>query len=721
MERARHALRSLPAQMVLTSIALVLLTAIAAGVPSAWLVRGKAQEQAWARVQQGMRATEALYAANLRELTALATLTAQRPTLRTLVDGGDASGTWSYLEELRGGAGLDLVAVCDGGGNVLSAAVSGLAVPAAGPDIDSTICRAGESAGHIVSYMTDQDGSDPSSMPGVWLLAGRAIDPSPSTPGATVVVGSRMTDDAASSLFERTGLEQSLILDGKVVATSLPGGSRTGETSGNAASRETSRLSVGGLPYYVGRTPLTQVAPSLVGTAEGAADEGATREVALPVSDVAAAERRLLLGLAAGIVLVATAGSVLAALLSRRISRPLESLVAAAEALREGELSVAVPDVGEVREISLVARALEVARQDLRRTLDELREEKTWTDELLEAIVEGIVTLDDEGRITYISSGAERITGARRGNALGLPCDEIMRPSDTDRPLADVMPLPGRRATINVTFADGRRATLAVTGAHLMPPDQGSDRTALVFRDVTDAESMHRVMGHFLANVSHEFLTPLTALAASTELLRDQAPDLSRDEMQELLIALHVGILKLHTLVDNLLEGASIEAGRFDVSVQPVTLDQIVAEAVSTMRPLLDRQGQRLVTSLPEEVPVVLADRRRTTQVVVNLLSNASRYGPDESDIELGADVTGPSVRVYVADRGPGVPAGQRDSVFHRFVYRGAGDDRSLYGAGLGLSVVKAIVESQGGKVGVEARAGGGAEFWFTLPVAGDA
>ena len=246
------------------------------------------------------------------------------------------------------------------------------------------------------------------------------------------------------------------------------------------------------------------------------------------------------------------------------------------------------------------------------------------------------------------------------------------------------------------------------------------DRVALVFRDISEAEAVHRLLANFLANVTHEFRTPLSALAASVELLIDQATDLSPGELQELLTALHLGVLGLQTLVDNLLESASIEAGHFRISPRPYPIEDIIAEAIGMMQPLLDKYSQRLVVELPAALPIVQADPRRLVQVLINLLSNASRYGPDNSEIAVCATVEGRWVRVGVADQGAGVPSEYRAEVFRRFTRPGTGNDKAQAGVGLGLSVVKAVAEAHGGQVGVEDRPGGGAIFWFTLRTAQD-
>lgn len=370
-----------------------------------------------------------------------------------------------------------------------------------------------------------------------------------------------------------------------------------------------------------------------------------------------------------------------------------------------------------IRGATRLAQALEEARAELQRSVAELREEKAWTDHLLEAIVEGIVTLDRQGRITFFSDGAVKITGWPRGEVMGKSCDHVFRPVETGRPFSDLIPPPGHTTKIAVDLGDGRQGILALTGARLLPREGREARVALVFRDVSEEEAMHRLLGHFLANIAHEFRTPLSALAASVELLMDQAPDLSPGELAELLASLHLGVLGLQTLIDNLLESASIEAGQFRVWPRPSSLEEIVLTAASTMRPLLARRSQRLVVRLLEASPNVQADPRRIGQVLVNLLSNASKNAPDGSDIELRAALQGDWVRLSVADSGPGVPPEERGTLFRRFGHPGPANARSQAGAGLGLSVVKAIAEGHGGEVGMEDRPGGGAIFWLTLPV----
>jgi PAS domain S-box-containing protein len=673
--------------MILSFVALVLLTAVAAGFPAIWLIRDQLEHQAWTQVEQGSLAAQALYEAQQSELESLATVTAQRPTLRELLAAEDQDALVAYLDTLRVGSGLDLVLICDAG---LRAAAPMEEAPR------GDLCRQGVPTGFYLSPAEPR--------PRAWLLAAHPLDGVGDSSGM-VVVGLALDGRFAAQMRAETGLEHALLADGRVLASSLAARQETACPGLEDGARNT--FVADGRPYYA-------TCLSLKG-----ADLQA--EMALDVTDVVETRPRLIRILVASILAVALLASLLGVLMARRIGQPLTRLADAAAAMSLGDLDATLAVEARVREIALVAHALEGAREDLKQTLAQLRREKAWTDHLLEAIVEGIVTLDPEGRITFFSRGAERITGWRRDEVLGQSCDWVFKPAETDEPFSRLMPAPGRREKVSVVMRDGREVILAVTGARLLPPDDGDDRVVLVFRDVSEAEAVHRLLGRFLANVAHEFRTPLSALAASVELLMDQAPDLSADELEELLTSLHLGVLGLQTLIDNLLEGASIEAGQFRVHSRPSSLDGIMAEAMRTMQPLLDKRGQGLVVELPADIPRVEADPRRTTQVLVNLLSNASKYGPDEAEIEVRATVQGQWVRVTVTDSGPGVPPEYRQDLFRRFVHPASRNDRAQVGAGLGLSVVKAVVEAHGGAVGVDDGPDGGSIFWFTLPQAGEA
>lgn len=580
--RPRH---SLAAQLMLSLAGLALLSVLLVGLPAIWLMRGQLQSQAWAQVQQGQQASRALYDAQQSELAGLATLTAQRPTLAALLRAGDPEALLTYLDTLRQGADLDLIAVCDAAGQPTAQ------VAPASAALLPPLCDL-PAGGQVLS--TQPAGV----LPQVWLAAGQRLTAEEDAAPGTVVVARWLDEAHTQQMRAQTGLDHTLSVAGVPVVSSLSGDAAAIRQSGVTDQAGRSTFTWIGEPFYAAQfaLPAQTAAPPV------------QVETALSVAGMIAAQQRLGRVLLASMALATVLGLLLAVILARRISRPLAELTGAAAAMRGGDLSSPIAFEAGVREVALVGEALEAARADLHRTLAELRQEKALTE-------------------------------------------------------------------------------------------------------------------HFLASVSHEFRTPLTAVTASVELLMDQADALSPAELHELLGTLHLGVLNLHKLVDNLLESASIEAGRFRVRPRPADLGDIVSEAVATMQPLLDRHGQRLVVDLPADLPLVMADPRRVVQVLVNLLSNASNAQRGAADLANGqitvsATLEGGAVRVLVVDQGPGIAPEQRAELLkgRRFATPLA-DAGSVApaGFGLGLSVVKAIVDSHHGQWGIDDGPDGGAVVWFTL------
>jgi len=259
----------------------------------------------------------------------------------------------------------------------------------------------------------------------------------------------------------------------------------------------------------------------------------------------------------------------------------------------------------------------------------------------------------------------------------------------------------------------------------------GSDALAVrqfqLIRDETEIEATRRLRDAVLANITHEFRTPLSAQLASLELLRERLPENAAPETLELLSSLERGALRLTQLIDNLLESVRLDAGHSDIRRQPLALDDVIEEAAQATAPLLDLRGQRLEVDLPYPLPPIVGDAPRLAQVFVNLIANANKFAPTDTVIRIGGQVDRANVTLWVEDQGPGFPAEDGVLLFEPFM-RSPGEEPEQSGMGLGLYIVKSIIERHGGHV--EARpaggrgarpgvpAGSGARLSVTLPVA---
>ena len=267
-----------------------------------------------------------------------------------------------------------------------------------------------------------------------------------------------------------------------------------------------------------------------------------------------------------------------------------------------------------------------------------------------------------------------------------------------------------------LVLAGGALRTVVITSA---PPEPGTGDEAAQFqviRDETDVEATRRLRDAVLANISHEFRTPLSAQLASIELLRDRLGAEAPDEVRDLVLSLERGTLRLTQLIDNLLESVRIESGHDSIRRKPVALDEVVESAVQLTSPLAALRGQTLEVDLPYPIPPVEGDAPRLTQVFVNLLANANKFAPAGSAIRVGGAVADDVVSVWVEDEGPGLPAPDGTPRIARFL-RSPGEEPEESGMGLGLWLVKSIVERHGGRVEVRGGAGGkGTRVIVVLP-----
>lgn len=215
-----------------------------------------------------------------------------------------------------------------------------------------------------------------------------------------------------------------------------------------------------------------------------------------------------------------------------------------------------------------------------------------------------------------------------------------------------------------------------------------------------------------LGTVAHELRGPLSALQITSELLDRDFDVLEPQQVKVMISSIHRRALWLRGLMENLLTSASINDGRLQVARRPTDLRSVIEDVRPVVEPLLARTQQRLRVRGRASLPLVDGDERRLAQVLINLVTNASKYSGIKTTIDLSVGLRSGKVRVTVADRGPGIAPELAERLFEPY-YRAGRTDGD--GMGIGLSVVRSIIEAHGGSVGVKNRASGGACFWFEL------
>jgi signal transduction histidine kinase len=190
---------------------------------------------------------------------------------------------------------------------------------------------------------------------------------------------------------------------------------------------------------------------------------------------------------------------------------------------------------------------------------------------------------------------------------------------------------------------------------------------------------------------------------------------MAKGEQRELVFSLERGTLRLTRLIDNLLESVRIESGQLGIRHQSVSAAELIEDAQALIGALLNQRRQELLVDIPDDLPRIDGDGPRLTQVFVNLLANASKFAPEDTSIEVGASAQDSTIAIWVQDIGPGVPQIESGSIFDRF-HRGPEQEPEPGGLGLGLWIVKSIIDRHGGTITATRTEAGKTRFEVRLP-----
>jgi PAS domain S-box-containing protein len=339
----------------------------------------------------------------------------------------------------------------------------------------------------------------------------------------------------------------------------------------------------------------------------------------------------------------------------------------------------------------------------------------------------GIFVADSSGNVLVTNREAERILGISRDAEYNLedyeraivlrrPDGGVITPEETPLRRALNSGETVRAEEMSLHLPDGRTVVTLVNATPFYGARGEITGAIAAIQDMSPLEELERLRSEFLGMVSHELRAPLTAIKGSASLAMGRGVQLDAEQTRELFETIDQQADELAELVGNLLDITRIEAGA--LSVNPATLDlrTIIEEARSAFARGGARQEIRL--ELPDDLPVVKADRHRTVQVFINLLNNAANFSPQEAPITISAQHDGQFVVIRVSDRGPGIPKEKLSQIFEKFAQL-HGESGKVSGSGLGLAICKGIVEAQGGRIWADSPGEGpGATFSFTLPVA---
>ena len=674
-----------------SNVAIVLLVAAGISYFAIDMLRGLADNQQKVRVQ--------LAGANARqEITRLAedTLTyarvlAERPPLSRLLAEPGREGLVPFLRRFCDTSELDACAVFDGAQVVAS---SGKALPWAA--IYPVALEQGE------RFMAVPGGTQYSVIGAVSKLPAQYSS-------FSVMVAHLLDDSVATTLSAHSGLPVRLI--NYRAFNALPDDAFTSLHSQAMTDGRFAVQRIDSLGLYASSFPVFSSSGEGIALIETRASATETDK------SVSALVWRLILTAFVFALLALIAG----VLLGWRVTRPTEALTDAAVRLGQGDFATSIPTAGPA-EIGQLARTMDDMRRNLVELNSELRHREAEAQVVLEAVVEGVYAVDQERNIRYLNPQAARLLGVDTADAIGKFCGDVLKPCGPQGSPSG--PRPCATTACPILRA---RQTGSAQAVELLQTSSGTRQTVItssrivnglqvqVLRDETELEGVRRARDTVLANVSHEFRTPLAAQLASIELLREGLKSSPPEKLDELVLSLERGTLRLTRLIDNLLESVRIESGQIDVRRQSIELADVVEDARALVEALLRQRRQPLEVSVPAGLELQ-GDGTRLTQVFVNLIANASKFAPEGTPVRVGARAEGNQISAWVEDSGPGLPDGDVVSIFERFK-RGGTQEPEPGGLGLGLWISRSIVERHGGSISAARTDEGYTRFTITLPI----
>ena len=408
----------------------------------------------------------------------------------------------------------------------------------------------------------------------------------------------------------------------------------------------------------------------------------------------------------AGIPLSISIAVLVAALVHRSTVRRLNTLMVNSKRLGRGE-SLSDPLQGK-DEIALIDRVFHNAAKALQ---EASRRERAVVDNAVDIIC----SIRGDGTFMRVSPAVTTLWGYSSEDLIGKRWTEIILPDDQEkfeRWMNTLKSAEGSGETENrIVRKDGDLMDMLWT-AHW---SQSEEAFFCVSHDMTDRHELDRLKQQFVAMISHDLRTPLSAVQSTLTLLGRGAWGEVTDIGQVKIEKAEANLKHSIDLINNLLDLEKMESGTMDLSLREVLLIPTIQRCADTVTPLAEPRGITII--VPDDDIAVLAEERRIAQVIINLVGNALKFTPNGSQVTIGCTQIEQMIKVSVTDQGPGISAEKKESVFQRFYQIKTSDQKHKEGTGLGLAICKAIVEAHGGTIGVDSEEGNGSTFWFTVPL----
>jgi len=437
---------------------------------------------------------------------------------------------------------------------------------------------------------------------------------------------------------------------------------------------------------------------------------GAAR-ISLPLEEINITLIKLRGLLLTGILIATFIAVLLSIKLAKGLTEPIERISIGTRKIAQGDFTTRI-FTGTRDEIEELSISINEMTKTLQEHIEEISQEKSRLENILYTMVSGVIMLDKYGLVRIVNPAAEEIFGISALTAEGKHNLEVIRHFGLNQEIEKCI-LLGEIIDyeFSLRFPEER-----VLQCYIAPVyrDKMIAGITIVFHDITKLRKVEQMRADFVANASHELRTPLTVIKGYVETLLNGALD-DREVSEKFVSIIDQEAERLKRLVDELLTLSQLESNSQDTIEKPVNIIEIINLVKDEMRPRFMEKDMNVEMDLPEGMVLVKANKDKVKQVLVNLLDNGVKYTSIGGKVSISMIDLGSQIKIIVKDTGIGIPKKYLPRIFERFYRVDKARSRQMGGFGLGLSIVKHMVENMGGTIGVESIVGKGSTFWFTL------
>ncbi len=440
----------------------------------------------------------------------------------------------------------------------------------------------------------------------------------------------------------------------------------------------------------------------------------AVLRTSLPATAVETEIRSIQLKIALGGCIIALLAAGISWIISRRISRPIEQMKKSAAQFAGGNLSHRLPPPA-TEEMAGLAEAMNQMAAQLDDRIETIISQRNQLETVLASMLEGVIAIDSEERIVSINQAAAQLFENEPADCQNKSIQEVIRSPALQQFVRTALKNM-RPAEKDITLYQNEQRVIDVKSSPLLDADRKQIGTLVVFNDVTRLRRLENMRRDFVANVSHEIKTPLTAIKGFVETLQQGKVD-QADEYERFLAIIQKHVDRLNSIIEDLLALSRIEQEdeRKEINFQEAKIEDIFQAAIQLCRPKAEEKNIRIDLDCQKDASAIF-DPTLIEQAVVNLLDNAIKYSEPQSTVLLTTLQQNSEVIIRVQDYGIGIAQKHLPRLFERFYRVDKARSRNMGGTGLGLAIVKHIAQAHGGHVTVESKLGEGSLFSIHLP-----